>query len=57
MLNQHASAVPPSQEAYEVLVDYQYDIEVLMEHINSFRLKTQEIVAYTHSIPAIAFPV
>lgn len=57
MLNQHASAVPPSQEAYQVLVDYQYDIEVLMEHINNFRLKTQQIVAYTHSIPAIAFPM
>ena len=57
MLNQHASAVSPSVEAYEVLSDYQIDIEMLIEHMNEFRLKTQHIVAYTHSIPAMAFPL
>jgi hypothetical protein len=57
MLNQNAGAASPSQEAYEVFADYHNDIEILMEHIDNFRMRTQEIVSYTHCLPAIALPV
>jgi hypothetical protein len=56
LLNQNAWAVSPSHEANAVLMNYQQDIQMLMAHIENFRLKTQQIVAYTHSIPALLFP-